>query len=906
MRPIKWSSQTMKSNDGLFDSLRTKGTLFRTLIFITILLLSTLSYTKTIRGMRVTINSEGKENPTGSVKTHISGICGEDYRLVTPDNADIWEINITIISELSTQSVHIWIYEVVGDYPYNYEEQTDAPYGRGTGKANLVVKLNTSKTYEIWVRDAYAKPFTGVIEESWFSLDSLSAYDYLFFQPGHYMIFQESHGTTLNYNKELEMAYQYATNDRMFITLDFIDREHYDSSLLGGIHDDKIAINSGYPSRNEHNYWFLLSLPISFADGDIWKWNKAGYLVTYVGERTVNGMVFDHCIKVSIDSTQVTQEYKRGEGEVYFARNVGIIEWELRKVNGEVFNLQIQEYGELSPVNVSGRLTLDGRYSAAGYYVGLSNRHENDASNTIVDESGRFSLLGFGHKITLRCARVTDSGRLDFDDHIEYEIWDVEENISDLVISMGYPSLPEKVNIDNSAISDERCDVGTIQQISIHASWAWDFSDATSIYISIDGTPYLTNTTGWISYTVQSEDISQKEWTITDVSDCDEYNILIANPFVIWDKIEISTVEVTRQDITSEAISWTGKYLFNDETFQGQIILNDTLSNKQVGKCGYRVMGISDLKYGLKSYQANDFVIIFDSVSLNISLADNRIDVGEEPKIAVSGIYEYDSQPFLGSIEGILDFPTYGVNEYPIHIEGINDPLYGITTYTQNDIQCIWDQVVVEFSLSDDRLDVGEQPEIFYTAYYDFDSQPFEGVIHRNEPSDLAKVGDFSYSVESIDDTKFGLTTFVSENATCIWDRVKVKEGGVSKSQTTVKKSETVWFKVVYEYDSVNFDGSAGELYLNDEPMTWSSANQRWEKSVSSEKPQEVTYRITHFQDDKYGLTSINDEVGSLMIDWIPQGISGFPYESIILGLIAVIIILRYARARNLLWKTSD
>lgn len=95
------------------------------------------------------------------------GVCGQDYRLVTPVNADIWKINITIISEWSNQSVHIRLIEVVGDYPYNYHEQTDMPAVSSKAEANLVAFLNTSKTYEIWVRDGYARAFTGVIEEEW-------------------------------------------------------------------------------------------------------------------------------------------------------------------------------------------------------------------------------------------------------------------------------------------------------------------------------------------------------------------------------------------------------------------------------------------------------------------------------------------------------------------------------------------------------------------------------------------------------------------------------------------------------------------------------------------------------------------------------------------------------------------
>ena len=132
-----------------------------------ILTISIPSYVGKVYAFEAIINSEGKSNAEGSVKTYVTGKCGQDYRLVTPENADIWEINITLISELSTQSVHIRIYEVTGEYPYNYENQTNVPYARGTGKANLVVNLNTSKTYEIWIRDAYAKQFTGTIEENW-------------------------------------------------------------------------------------------------------------------------------------------------------------------------------------------------------------------------------------------------------------------------------------------------------------------------------------------------------------------------------------------------------------------------------------------------------------------------------------------------------------------------------------------------------------------------------------------------------------------------------------------------------------------------------------------------------------------------------------------------------------------
>jgi len=132
------------------------------------MLLSTFNV-QPVKGMAEVINSEGKDKPQGYIKSYVSGRCGKDYRLVTPTKAQIWTVNITIVSEWSNQSVHIWIYEVIGDYPYDCEKQIDAPHASGTGHASLVAQLNTSKTYEVWIRDAYARHFTGYIEESWSS-----------------------------------------------------------------------------------------------------------------------------------------------------------------------------------------------------------------------------------------------------------------------------------------------------------------------------------------------------------------------------------------------------------------------------------------------------------------------------------------------------------------------------------------------------------------------------------------------------------------------------------------------------------------------------------------------------------------------------------------------------------------
>jgi len=177
-----------------------------------------------------------------------------------------------------------------------------------------------------------------------------------------------------------------------------------------------------------------------------------------------------------------------------------------------------------------------------------------------------------------------------------------------------------------------------------------------------------------------------------------------------------------------------------------------------------------------------------------------------------------------------------------------------------------WDSVEIILSLSDNRIDVGTEPVIEYSAHYAYDSKPFNGEVILNQPSSVNEVGNFTYSVKSIVDPLYGVTAFTSNNVTCIWDRVKIVEGGVSRETVKLGEPVTIWFNAEYEYDSELFNGSKGVLYVNGEPMEWSLTNSRWEKEYSWEEPGTITVKVTGIRDDKYGLTVYNDAVGPLSI----------------------------------------
>lgn len=132
-------------------------------IFV-LIILSTILLTPSIKAdaQPTIVGEEGKDKPNGHIVTEISGKCGKDYRLVSPSKATSWSIRVTVTSEID-QSIHIHVILAEGEYPYGDPIKTAS--GRKT--CTLSINLNPSKTYEIWIRDAYAKRFTGTIEEWW-------------------------------------------------------------------------------------------------------------------------------------------------------------------------------------------------------------------------------------------------------------------------------------------------------------------------------------------------------------------------------------------------------------------------------------------------------------------------------------------------------------------------------------------------------------------------------------------------------------------------------------------------------------------------------------------------------------------------------------------------------------------
>ncbi len=127
-------------------------------------------------------------------------------------------------------------------------------------------------------------------------------------------------------------------------------------------------------------------------------------------------------------------------------------------------------------------------------------------------------------------------------------------------------------------------------------------------------------------------------------------------------------------------------------------------------------------------------------------------------------------------------------------------------------------------------------------------------------------MGRYGFTVASISDPTYGITAFESNEAYCIWDRIKISDGGVTHSSTNITQKETVWFKIEYEHNSST--PFSETVYINDTLAIYSVLHDRWEYNYTLFSPGKTTFNVSQIVDNLYGLTNINDAVGPLSITW--------------------------------------
>ena|GEM_PF-1566930 len=226
--------------------------------------------------------------------------------------------------------------------------------------------------------------------------------------------------------------------------------------------------------------------------------------------------------------------------------------------------------------------------------------------------------------------------------------------------------------------------------------------------------------------------------------------------------------------------------------------------------------------------------------------------------------------------------------------DGIGDTPHVINSDNQDNYPLMTPVSVFEIDqilLSDNRCDVGAPQTISFHARWLNGSDVSGGIVYVNGTEYVTNsTGWVSLNVvyDTVGERVWTITE--SESFSIIWDRVKIVDGNVSRAETKVTETETVWFKAVYEYDSAVFDGTKGTLYVNASAMTWSASKGRWEHNYTFNTSGKRAFKISSVNDSQYNLTVVNDAVGAQSITWKQP--SQLPWVFILVISVAAVVIL--------------
>jgi hypothetical protein len=209
-------------------------------------------------------------------------------------------------------------------------------------------------------------------------------------------------------------------------------------------------------------------------------------------------------------------------------------------------------------------------------------------------------------------------------------------------------------------VSDSRISIGENASIHVNAIYNYDGTVYDGI-LTLNDTTYLFSTVGRHYYTVITASGDSHDITVIGPNDVES---------VIWDRLRVTSYLVSddRCNIMStQTIAAVVVYEYDDVVFtsaRGIVYLNGTSmtwdpvdyrweqqrSSSTVRRLLFLVSSITDTFYGLNAVSPGAGTsIIWDSLTITMTIADSRINIGTSAIIQASAIYNYDSASYDGT-----------------------------------------------------------------------------------------------------------------------------------------------------------------------------------------------------------------------------------------------------------------
>jgi len=408
-----------------------------------------------------------------------------------------------------------------------------------------------------------------------------------------------------------------------------------------------------------------------------------------------------------------------------------------------------------------------------------------------------------------------------------------------------------------SAVSDPRCDVDSLQSVFFHVTWCTDSSPVAGIVLEIGNETYVTNETGWIRILHREPDVGRKFWRVMKV--CYPrgltipFTLLTDDPSIIWDQVNVRLEPVSeRNSLGCPGIRWTACYEYDGSQFPGDVVLNDTVIHHVVGSFGYKVVAVEDPLYGITRFESNEAKVVFDRVDITLKCQRTRVSVGSRAPIDWTGTYAFDGQAFNGSIQLSQPLAMDDVGAVEYTVSDVTDPLYGLKSFHSNRVRVIFDRVKVVLRPKGQRVDVGTEDAVIVNAFYEYDGYAFMGHVHLDRDPAHCGVGNYSFTTSWIDDPQYGITTFTSNNVSVVFDKVLINLTAPKGHADIGRPFDIVW-TAKYAYDNEPFQGT---VTLND-------------TETKASAPCRRGYTVASIDDPKYGLQYFSSNSVSVVFDTV-------------------------------------
>jgi hypothetical protein len=478
--------------------------------------------------------------------------------------------------------------------------------------------------------------------------------------------------------------------------------------------------------------------------------------------------------------------------------------------------------------------------------------------------------------------------------------------------SWGSEETSDSVIIDKAFVSDERADLSSIQTIGFHAKWN-NGSDVVGGSIYVNGTNYVTNSTGWINVKAAARIEASDNFTIIALPDTQFYSASHPEIFdsqtqwVVNNAQSMNIVFVTHEgdivDDYSSLSQWNNAnnsmskldagnvsygvlpgnhdgsplYLsnfnkffnysrFNGKSWYGGAYQNENANNFELFHGGQDDYLIFHFQYDpsdqvltwanstLQNYPNRQVIVTTHSY---LNLNGSRTDIGNR-------IWQNFVAPHADQIFLVLCGHNHGETQRTDIING--HTVYQIMADYQDRTNGGngWLRIL-EFHPVEDKIYVRTYSPYLNNYETDTDSQFTLDYNMTWVPSSI--VEKVTWIVTGVNCS--GVTTYsqIVQNPSIIWDRIKIGDGGISKGSVMLGEKVTVWFKALYEYDNDIFDGANGVLYLNGFPMLWSTTNNQWQYDYTATTIGTKMFTISEVSDTSYDLTVINDNIGAQTLD---------------------------------------